>query len=111
MADTPQSDGAHHERPGMSALPPKADMCSAIADVRYGPKADIANLLDHLVGASDQRRRNRETKCLGGLGVDSQLGICRKFHRKVAGLLALENPGDIYTGPAVSVGLTCSIAN
>jgi hypothetical protein len=25
----------------MSALPPKADMCSALADVRYGPKADI----------------------------------------------------------------------
>ena len=24
----------------MSALPPKADMCSATRDVRYGPKAD-----------------------------------------------------------------------
>src|SRR5262249_9652910 len=29
----------------MSALPPKADMCGATRDVRYGPKADI--------GASD----------------------------------------------------------
>src|SRR5262249_37652725 len=27
---------------GMSALPPKADMCGAARDVRYGPKADIA---------------------------------------------------------------------
>jgi len=27
---------------GMSALPPKADMCGATGDVRYGPKADIA---------------------------------------------------------------------
>ena len=26
---------------GMSALPPKADMCSANTDVRFGPKADI----------------------------------------------------------------------
>src|SRR5262245_26015156 len=26
----------------MSALPPIADMCSALADVRYGPKADIS---------------------------------------------------------------------
>ena len=26
----------------MSALPPKADMCGALADVRFGPKADIA---------------------------------------------------------------------
>jgi hypothetical protein len=27
----------------MSALPPKADMCGAVADVRFGPKADIGN--------------------------------------------------------------------
>jgi hypothetical protein len=26
---------------GMSALPPKTDMCGAASDVRYGPKADI----------------------------------------------------------------------
>ena len=26
----------------MSALPPKADMCSALGDVRFVPKADIA---------------------------------------------------------------------
>src|SRR5262245_3763477 len=29
---------------GMSALPPKADMCSATANVRFGPKADITEL-------------------------------------------------------------------
>ncbi len=27
----------------MSALLPKTDMCGAIRDVRYGPKADIAS--------------------------------------------------------------------
>src|SRR5262245_10989026 len=27
---------------GMSALPPKADMCSATRDVRFGQKADVA---------------------------------------------------------------------
>jgi hypothetical protein len=27
---------------GMSALPPKADMCGAAWDVRFGPIADIA---------------------------------------------------------------------
>ena len=26
---------------GMSALPPKADMCSALAHVRFVPKADM----------------------------------------------------------------------
>src|SRR5262245_36060191 len=40
----------------MSALPPKADMCGATMDVRFGPKADsctAANncLFDDLVGA------------------------------------------------------------
>jgi hypothetical protein len=35
----------------MSALPPKADMCGAITDIRYGPIADIANLFYHFVGA------------------------------------------------------------
>jgi hypothetical protein len=35
----------------MSALPPEADMCRATKDVRYGPKADIDTLFDHLVGS------------------------------------------------------------
>src|SRR5262249_6861371 len=30
---------------GMSALPPIADICSAQAHVRFGPKADIADLI------------------------------------------------------------------
>ena len=33
----------------MSALPSKADMCSATRDVRFGPIADIGGLFDHLV--------------------------------------------------------------
>jgi len=34
---------SRHVRPRnvMSALPSKADICSALAHVRYGPKADI----------------------------------------------------------------------
>jgi hypothetical protein len=30
----------------MSALPPKADICSALADVCFGPKADFGPALD-----------------------------------------------------------------
>ena len=44
----------------MSALPPKADMCSA-TDVRFVPIADIADLFDDLVSARKQRRRNIKT--------------------------------------------------
>jgi hypothetical protein len=39
---TPDSDRKSGPVPmAMSALPPKADMCSAASDVGYGPKADI----------------------------------------------------------------------
>src|SRR5262245_5834238 len=33
----------------MSALPPKADMCSALAHVCFGPKADIKSVIRCLV--------------------------------------------------------------
>src|SRR5262249_22578884 len=32
----------------MSALPPKADMCGATADVRFGSKADICSATEHV---------------------------------------------------------------
>jgi hypothetical protein len=32
----------------MSALPPKADMCSAAVHVRFGPKADISRCKCHV---------------------------------------------------------------
>ena len=35
---------SRHPQPVMSALPPKADMCSALADVCFGPKADIVRV-------------------------------------------------------------------
>ena len=40
----------------MFALPPKADMCSALAHVRFVPIADMAALFDHPVCAGEQRR-------------------------------------------------------
>jgi hypothetical protein len=45
---------------GMSALPPIADMCSALVHVRYVPKADIAAFecrTDSCVIYSEGRRR------------------------------------------------------
>jgi hypothetical protein len=41
---TPNSDRkSRHPQDCMSALPPKADMCGALANVRFGPIADIAD--------------------------------------------------------------------
>ena len=51
----------------MSALPPKADMCSALGDVRLVPKADMGPLFDHLVGGKQKFRGNGQAKRLGRL--------------------------------------------
>jgi hypothetical protein len=40
------------EARGMSALPPKADMCGATRDVRFGPEADTAAHLESSKGGN-----------------------------------------------------------
>src|SRR5262245_51100287 len=58
----------------MSALPPKADMCSAVANVRFGPKADItAPCLPRT------RRQYREREGLhSGRSLKGGHSICRR---------------------------------
>ena len=51
----------------MSALPPKADMCGATTDVRFGPKADVAmqERMSAMNGSADQSlgaHRDRKLK-------------------------------------------------
>ena len=63
----------------MSALPPKADICSALGDVCFVPIADMINLIDHLVGAVEQRPRNSDPERFGGLEIDRQLELDRAW--------------------------------
>ena len=78
----------------MSALPPKADMCGAVGDVRFVPKADIALLFNQLVCAPDYRVGDVEAERLGGLEVYNQLNFRRLRNWQVGRLLTLENsPG------------------
>src|SRR5262245_7572322 len=61
---TPNSDRESGlPQTAMSALPPRADMCGATSDVRFGPKADSCTaaksvLFDHLVAGGEQQHRN-----------------------------------------------------
>jgi hypothetical protein len=50
----------------MSALPLKADIGTQSRDVRFVPKTDISRSFDQLVGAGEQRSRNRKAKRLRG---------------------------------------------
>jgi hypothetical protein len=52
----------------MSALPPKADMCGATRDVRFGPKADIIGK-STLHPAKDHETTGSRIKDEGGLPI------------------------------------------
>src|SRR4029453_13510577 len=92
----------------MSALPPKADMCGATRDVRFGPIADIT-LFDHLVGAGDEGRRQGETKRLGGLGFDNEFEPRGLLDRQIGGLGTLENFVDKDRGALEVRGVVCRV--
>jgi hypothetical protein len=69
---------------------PIADSCSAANHVR-GCNA----LFDHLVGAGEQAIWHRDAESLRGLEIYDQLVLGRCLHRKIARLLALEDPVDV----------------
>jgi hypothetical protein len=69
-----------------SALAPIADIPLPFRNRRVVPQGDICSaanciLFDHLVGAAEQRDREGEAECLGGLKVDDKLHSCHLLDR------------------------------
>src|SRR5262245_39933309 len=79
---------AYQIRAAMSALPPKADMCAATRDVRYGLKADIPikhRIVVFPVVASNNRLLLIDADCsnyLQPLGLGWRLARSRKLGPK-----------------------------
>ena len=71
-----------------------------------------ARLLDHLIGASEQRRWNSEPKRLCRFHVDHQLKFCDLLYRQVFGLFAVQTTGDgvLIEFPSVVDAVECAVA-
>jgi hypothetical protein len=59
------------------------------------PKADIRDLLDQLIGALLELKRNVEPERLGSLEIDYELVFCRLLERQIAGLFAAQDAVNI----------------
>ena len=53
-------------------------------------------LLDHLVGAPEQRKGKGEAERLCSFEVDNQLHLCCLLHRDFGGLFTFKDPARVY---------------
>jgi hypothetical protein len=81
----------------MSALPPKADICSALAHVRFGPKADIGRELIEKI--KDRSRRLRDQNRLRVRIRVRRLGNPGYQFAETATKLSIKDVFDAVTAP------------
>src|SRR5262249_26105005 len=73
----------------MSALPPKATSNATCGMSAKGQK-QTPRSLDHLIGCSEQRRRDGQSKCFCGLEVDHELEFRWLLDRQIRRLGAFQ---------------------
>src|SRR5215471_16450333 len=86
-------------------------MCGATRNVRYGPKADIAALFDHLVGACEHRWRDCEAEGLSCFEIDHHFVLVWCLHGQISRLFTFEDAVDIAGREAILVNEIRSIRN
>src|SRR5215467_14840004 len=90
----------------LSALTVSRPECARRLPLRSSePRLRCSASLDHLVGLSQQRRRNCQAEGLGSLEVDHQLELRGLLNRKVTGLRTLQDLVDVIGGVAVHRGV------
>ena len=77
----------------MSVAEPKAAFGQVPCQVAKVPTAEVAALLDHLVGAGEDGRGQRYAKVASDSHVDGQLEAGRLFYRQIGGLSAAGRSG------------------
>src|SRR5262245_45763149 len=95
----------------MSALPPIATSIAFFGMFALGQKRTWPALFKNLGGAGEDRMRYRDADPLSGLKIDHKLVLGRRLHRKIGGLLALENAVDVAGGASILLLKISSIRN
>src|SRR5262249_49133266 len=94
VAETPIQCPLYSQERTNSGHPRRSEMCQSATFARAANR----RLLDDLVRARENRRRDFEAESFSRLEVDREVVFCRRLHRQVRWLFAFENTIDVAGG-------------